>query len=155
MVLLLVTRCDSAGIPLQPHLLFRIHGIALGSTVLQAKTVREICPKTGSLFVRLFLGRVNVRVQQKADQVMLRDEYNKFKDRANTSEWRTMCAPHGRRAVHFALMFCRQLVMGPAIEISDTLGHINDGLRVSAMCVSDVQSSWRFRSSSWVSTGCR
>ncbi len=53
---------------------------------VQAKSVRDICPKTGSLFVRLFLGRVNVRVLQKKDQTKLRDEYNKFKDRANGSK---------------------------------------------------------------------
>lgn len=50
--------------------------------------MRDICPKTGSLFVRAFLGRVNVRVQQKSDREKLRDEYGKFKDRANKSAFR-------------------------------------------------------------------
>ena len=48
--------------------------------------VKSVQPQTGSLFVRLFLGRVNVRVQSKKDQLKLRDEFNKFKDRANLSE---------------------------------------------------------------------
>ena len=45
------------------------------------REMRKVCaastaisPSTGSLFVRLFLGRVNVRVLQEADRTRLRDE---------------------------------------------------------------------------------
>lgn len=44
---------------------------------------RQVMPSTGSLFVRFFLGRVNVRVMHEVDRTRLRDEYNKFKDRTN------------------------------------------------------------------------
>ena len=40
-------------------------------------------PATGSFFVRLFLGQVNVKVASPRDRETLRDEYNKFKDRTN------------------------------------------------------------------------
>lgn len=47
----------------------------------QLRDMRAVCaastaisPSTGSLFVRLFLGRVNVRVLQEADRTRLRDE---------------------------------------------------------------------------------
>ena len=49
----------------------------------QVAVLKSVQPQTGSLFVRLFLGRVNVRVQSKKDQEKLRDEFNKFKDRTN------------------------------------------------------------------------
>lgn len=38
------------------------------------KDSSDITPSTGSIFVRLFLGRVNVRVLQEADRTRLRDE---------------------------------------------------------------------------------
>lgn len=38
------------------------------------KETLSISPSTGSLFVRLFLGRVNVRVLQEVDRTRLRDE---------------------------------------------------------------------------------
>lgn len=40
-------------------------------------------PRTGSLFVRLFLGRVNVKVALERDRLRLREEYDKFKRRTN------------------------------------------------------------------------
>jgi len=40
-------------------------------------------PRTGSLFVRLFLGRVNVKAALQRDRMRLRDEYDKFKRRTN------------------------------------------------------------------------
>jgi hypothetical protein len=43
-------------------------------------------PTTGSVFVRLFLGQVNVRAATGKDRSKLRDEYNKFKDRTNMGE---------------------------------------------------------------------
>lgn len=43
--------------------------------------VSRIRPATGSLYLRLFLGRVNLRSFQRADRTKLKDEYNKFKDR--------------------------------------------------------------------------
>ena len=45
------------------------------------KDVRKIRPLTGSIFLRFFLGRVNVRVFNDADRKTLRYEYHKFKDR--------------------------------------------------------------------------
>ena len=45
--------------------------------------VRSIKPDTGSLFVRLFLGKVNVRVAGMEDRHTLRDEYEKFRFRTN------------------------------------------------------------------------
>lgn len=49
------------------------------------EAVRMVRPATGSLFVRLFLGRVNVRATLKRDKECLRDEYNKFRYRTNWS----------------------------------------------------------------------
>jgi hypothetical protein len=49
----------------------------------------SILPFTGSLFVRLFLGSVNVRVLHTSDKQKLKEEYNKFKERTNLSESRT------------------------------------------------------------------
>ncbi len=51
--------------------------------MVQLKLVQGVTPSTGGLFVRLFLGQVNVRVSQRKDKLKLRDEYNKFKSRAN------------------------------------------------------------------------
>lgn len=51
-----------------------------------AADLRELAavqPATGSFFVRLFLGQVNVKVASPRDRETLRDEYNKFKDRTN------------------------------------------------------------------------
>lgn len=45
--------------------------------------VASIAPSTGSVFVRLFLGQVNVLAVSPKDRATLRDEYNKFKDRTN------------------------------------------------------------------------
>ena len=45
--------------------------------------VDALRPATGSLFVRAFLGQVNVRAATVKDRAKLRDEYNKFKDRTN------------------------------------------------------------------------
>ena len=45
--------------------------------------VRSIKPDTGSLFVRLFLGQVNVRVASMEDRRTLKDEYEKFRFRTN------------------------------------------------------------------------
>ena len=53
---------------------------------LLSRELRELAavqPATGSFFVRLFLGQVNVKVPSPADRETLRDEYNKFKDRTN------------------------------------------------------------------------
>jgi hypothetical protein len=46
-------------------------------------TLNSITPATGSLFVRLFLGQVNVREASSIDQKLLRDEYEKFRTRTN------------------------------------------------------------------------
>ena len=46
----------------------------------------DVRPSTGSIFVRAFLGQVNVKAWNGADRVKLRDEYNKFKDRTNVGE---------------------------------------------------------------------
>jgi transmembrane protein 120 len=43
----------------------------------------RVTPKTGSLFVRLMLGRVNVKQYSDKDRYMLKVEYQKFKDRTN------------------------------------------------------------------------
>ncbi len=45
--------------------------------------VQSIAPSTGSLFVRLFLGQVNVRVASSKEKEVLRDEYEKFRFRTN------------------------------------------------------------------------
>ena len=45
--------------------------------------IRFIKPETGSIFVRLFLGRVDVRVPHQNAKEVLRDEYDKFRDRTN------------------------------------------------------------------------
>lgn len=46
-------------------------------------TLTSIKPTTGSYFVHLFLGEVNVRVPSKADADTLREEYERFKDKTN------------------------------------------------------------------------
>ena len=46
-------------------------------------TVAAIKPSTGSIFVRLFLGKVNVRATSRTDRAKLRDEYEKFRFRTN------------------------------------------------------------------------
>jgi hypothetical protein len=43
----------------------------------------DVRPGTGSIFVRAFLGQVNVKAASGRDRAKLRDEYNKFKDRTN------------------------------------------------------------------------
>ena len=45
--------------------------------------IEDVRPSTGSIFVRAFLGQVNVKAWNSADRSKLRDEYNKFKDRTN------------------------------------------------------------------------
>jgi hypothetical protein len=45
----------------------------------ELRLLREIRPETRSLFSRLFLGRVNVKVWSVRERERLRDEYNKFK----------------------------------------------------------------------------
>ena len=57
--------------------------VCVSGYLAQVAVLKSVQPQTGSLFVRLFLGRVNVRVQSKKDQEKLRDEFNKFKDRTN------------------------------------------------------------------------
>eukprot|EP01138_Halocafeteria_seosinensis_P004380 gb/GECG01004480.1/.p1 GENE.gb/GECG01004480.1/~~gb/GECG01004480.1/.p1 ORF type:complete len:461 (+),score=42.66 gb/GECG01004480.1/:1-1383(+) len=54
-------------------------------TVLQTNLdeVGSVKPSTGSIFVRLFLGRVNVREVLQRDRDRLREEYDKFKYRTN------------------------------------------------------------------------
>lgn len=47
------------------------------------REVDDVRPKTGSLFVRLFLGQVNVKSRFAGDRNTLRDEYEKFKGRTN------------------------------------------------------------------------
>lgn len=47
------------------------------------KDMQAVQPDTGSLFVRMFLGQVNVKVSSPKDRNTLRDEYGKFKDRTN------------------------------------------------------------------------
>ncbi|KAA0158654.1 hypothetical protein FNF31_05301 [Cafeteria roenbergensis] len=44
---------------------------------------RRLRPVTGSLFIRLFLGSVNVKVSHEEDRKKLKEEYNKFKSRTN------------------------------------------------------------------------
>ena len=47
------------------------------------RVLREVLPQTKSFFSRLLLGRVNLKVWSPAERLRLRDEYNKFKFRAN------------------------------------------------------------------------
>ena len=47
------------------------------------KVVHDIQPTTGSLFVRLFLGKVNVREASTGDCEALRSEYEKFRFRTS------------------------------------------------------------------------
>lgn len=59
---------------------------ALGELAVLDKDFRQIenCkPSTGSLFVRLWLGRINVRSVLQRDRDVLRREYDKFKYRTN------------------------------------------------------------------------
>jgi hypothetical protein len=51
------------------------------ASMQQMENVRLIRPMTGSLFLRFFLGRVNVRLFNESDLKKLRTEYHKFKDR--------------------------------------------------------------------------
>lgn len=53
------------------------------SAMQQARRLR---PVTGSLFIRLFLGSVNVKVSHEEDRKKLKEEYNKFKSRTNLCE---------------------------------------------------------------------
>lgn len=53
------------------------------SALQQARRLR---PVTGSLFIRLFLGSVNVKVSHEEDRKKLKEEYNKFKSRTNFRE---------------------------------------------------------------------
>jgi hypothetical protein len=47
----------------------------------RSEDMKTIMPKTGSIFLRLMLGRVNVRVFTPNDRQLLRDEFTKFKTR--------------------------------------------------------------------------
>ncbi|RYG54401.1 hypothetical protein EON66_07175 [archaeon] len=47
------------------------------------EAIGSIKPATGSAFVKIFLGQVNVKVSSQKDKETLRDEYNKFKDITN------------------------------------------------------------------------
>jgi hypothetical protein len=50
----------------------------------QLNTIKtDLQPKTGSLFVRLFLGRVNVKQYRKKDRLKLKEEYHKFRQRTD------------------------------------------------------------------------
>eukprot|EP01094_Clydonella_sp_ATCC50884_P019123 TRINITY_DN366_c6_g1_i1.p1 TRINITY_DN366_c6_g1~~TRINITY_DN366_c6_g1_i1.p1 ORF type:complete len:336 (+),score=105.43 TRINITY_DN366_c6_g1_i1:156-1163(+) len=44
---------------------------------------QRFVPQTGSLFVRLILGHVNVKVLKQGDKFMMKQEYEKFKGRTN------------------------------------------------------------------------
>lgn len=48
-----------------------------------SRSVDNLCgalvPRTGSLFVRLFLGRVNVKQYREGERIRLKNEYQKFK----------------------------------------------------------------------------
>lgn len=44
---------------------------------------QRLVPATGSLFVRLFLGRVNVKVYKDGERFRLKSEYEKFRSRTN------------------------------------------------------------------------
>ena len=61
----------------------RDYGERLSECGLMLARVKSIEPDTGSLFVRLFLGQVNVRVASKEDRGRLKDEYEKFRFRTN------------------------------------------------------------------------
>lgn len=56
----------------------------------------KLKPVTGSLFIRLFLGSVNVKVLHEADRRKLKDEHDKFKSRTNLCE-SFSCKPMGTR----------------------------------------------------------
>jgi hypothetical protein len=43
------------------------------------KLNQDLVPTTGSLFVRLFLGQVNVKQYRESDRFRLKQEYQKFK----------------------------------------------------------------------------
>lgn len=43
------------------------------------RRLKSSTPKTGSFFIRLMIGKVNVRLWKGADKALMRDEYNKFK----------------------------------------------------------------------------
>lgn len=71
----------------------RVHDVAAAATAMTVaaektlESVNEMLPSTGSLFMRFFLGRVNVRLPLKRDKEKFRDEYNKFKSRTNVGAW--------------------------------------------------------------------
>mmetsp|Transcript_9580 Transcript_9580/g.16816 ORF Transcript_9580/g.16816 Transcript_9580/m.16816 type:complete len:406 (-) Transcript_9580:238-1455(-) len=56
---------------------------AIRTLARRSHRLRETQPETGSFFSRLVLGRVNVKCFSDRERVRLRDEYNKFKVRAN------------------------------------------------------------------------
>lgn len=56
---------------------------ALDTISEQLDEIKSIRPQTGSLFVRLWLGHVNVKEHTKGDKLKLRNEYDKFKDKTN------------------------------------------------------------------------
>lgn len=47
------------------------------------ETCTDIVPMTGSIFVRLFLGQVNVKVYRKEERLKLKQEYQKFRARTD------------------------------------------------------------------------
>jgi hypothetical protein len=65
-----------------PEVFSRISSV-LSDLQRGVEEIRGVEASTGSLFVRLFLGQVNVKVFSKADREVLRAEYEKFKDRTN------------------------------------------------------------------------
>ena len=73
--------CDTKPSPTPPTSQSRL--AALSGSLSEIEALR---PTTGSVFVRAFLGQVNVRAATSKDREKLRDEYNKFKDRTNMGE---------------------------------------------------------------------
>ena len=58
-------------------------GARLAASAASLAALAEIQPSTGSLFVRLFLGQVNVREASSVDRAKLREEYEKFRFRTS------------------------------------------------------------------------
>ena len=56
---------------------------ALSDLAAAVDSLDAIQPATGSVFVRLMLGAVNTRAAHQKDRLLLRVEYDKFKDRTN------------------------------------------------------------------------
>jgi len=54
---------------------------AMGESVTSLR--RKLVPETGSLFARLFLGHVNVKVNRENERYLMKKEYEKFKGRTN------------------------------------------------------------------------